>query len=293
MTGRTFLILSILVSSVVFLLTLGGAIYGTATLRETRVQPEELNRWRRQALRALERDQLASAELLSEKVLRHRPNDAVIRANLGRVYGRYATQQERGSAIYRAIAEHKLAIASRPELPDLYYNVACYYARAGDVDLAFDWLAQSIARGFGRMSLLETDEDLAELRKDPRFELMKKGERVPSREPTVRARLTHDRVKIGESVTLQIIIQRFLPPDSSADLEPAVVDWKDSAVFKEIRRTENQRTEEAVGGWTRVTTTVEIEIETDTDGLFAVPAATVRIGESMYKTDALVLTVER
>ncbi|MEW6212635.1 MAG: tetratricopeptide repeat protein [Acidobacteriota bacterium] len=51
-----------------------------------------------------------------------------------------------------------------------YFNMACGYARLGQKDKALDALAQAIAEGFTSRNAYETDEDLASLRAEPRFQ---------------------------------------------------------------------------------------------------------------------------
>jgi len=50
------------------------------------------------------------------------------------------------------------------------YNAAAMHARLGHTDQAFTWLTLAVRQGFGDARLLETDEDLASIRADKRFE---------------------------------------------------------------------------------------------------------------------------
>ena len=49
------------------------------------------------------------------------------------------------------------------------YNAACAHARLGHIDQGLAWLGKAIAAGYGDRNQLETDNDLASLRADPRF----------------------------------------------------------------------------------------------------------------------------
>lgn len=285
------MIASLILAGLGFVFVLGGAVYGAGQLRATRATAADIKMWRRQALRALDEGDLDVSETLSRKVLRHRPSDARVRANLGRTYRRTSDEYGRVSDLYRAIAEHKLAIASRPDLPDLYYNVACYYALAGDTELAFEWLHEAIDRGFGRLELMKTDPDLATLRTDARFDLVAHGRALPVNEAQVEARLERERVPLGKAVGLEIVVRRMVPA-AEADSQPVPrVTWSGDETLHEVDR-QTTRDVELEEGWAKLTFTVRIEVVAQRDGLFAVPGAKVQIGEKTYETGALVLTVE-
>lgn len=49
------------------------------------------------------------------------------------------------------------------------YNAACACARAGRLDDGLEWLAKAVDRGLSEREKIETDEDLALLREDPRY----------------------------------------------------------------------------------------------------------------------------
>ena len=51
-----------------------------------------------------------------------------------------------------------------------YYNLACGYAKLGQKDKALDALTSAVAEGFTQRQTYETDEDLAPLRADGRFQ---------------------------------------------------------------------------------------------------------------------------
>lgn len=52
------------------------------------------------------------------------------------------------------------------------YNRAAALARLGDADGAIDWLGRAIEAGFSQVQTLQTDDDLAPLRKDARFQAL-------------------------------------------------------------------------------------------------------------------------
>lgn len=53
--------------------------------------------------------------------------------------------------------------------PTTMYNLACTYSRLDQVDVAFDWLFKSLDAGFDSKWTLRADEDLDNLRGDPRY----------------------------------------------------------------------------------------------------------------------------
>lgn len=79
-----------------------------------------------------------------------------------------------GAALFRAERYAEAARLSersferRPH-PILGYNIACCWARSGDVDLALLWLGRSIDAGFRDGPQLLADADFAEVRRTPGF----------------------------------------------------------------------------------------------------------------------------
>ena len=62
-----------------------------------------------------------------------------------------------------------IAGAIDPEDPIVDYNLACASARSGDAALALKDLDRALAKGFRNCDLVDTDEDFARIRDDPRF----------------------------------------------------------------------------------------------------------------------------
>ncbi|MFL5398455.1 MAG: TPR end-of-group domain-containing protein [Myxococcales bacterium] len=77
-----------------------------------------------------------------------------------------------------AAAEHfKAALLLDYRKPATLYNLACAEARQRHIDEAFEWLGKAIDAGFDAKGMLRTDDDLDNLRSDPRFrELMRRTE---------------------------------------------------------------------------------------------------------------------
>ena len=57
--------------------------------------------------------------------------------------------------------------------PIVAYNVACAHSRAGRADAALAWLGTAVDHGFADQVLLDGDPDLARVRTDPRFAMLR------------------------------------------------------------------------------------------------------------------------
>jgi adenylate cyclase len=66
----------------------------------------------------------------------------------------------------RAFEWAEKALAIDPSDPTIRYNMGCFYAKAGEVDKAFDCLRDSITS----RSWAENDPDLENIREDPRYQ---------------------------------------------------------------------------------------------------------------------------
>lgn len=82
--------------------------------------------------------------------------------NLGVAY------DERGM-LREALKEYERAAELLPGYGDAYYNIACAYARLGDIDMALKAIKWAVARGFSDISLLRTDPDLDAIRGEEDF----------------------------------------------------------------------------------------------------------------------------
>lgn len=91
------------------------------------------------------------------------------------LYGQLASSQLHAGRNEEAIKTYEQAFAAGiPPGPNTrgvaYFNMACGYARLGQKDKAFAALHNAIAEGFTNRNAYETDEDLAPLRAEPRFQ---------------------------------------------------------------------------------------------------------------------------
>ena len=88
-----------------------------------------------------------------------------------------AIMLERSGDSRRAQEWAQRALQIDPSHPVMLYNIACFHALAGRVDLALDHLERAMELGFHHRDWLMTDPDLVNVRAHPRFEdLLKKTE---------------------------------------------------------------------------------------------------------------------
>ena len=221
MTGsRAFLWASIAIAAVGFV---GAVIAGGSMAARMRGKDDDESKAAlllAEALEKLDKGDVAGSRSLTERVLAIVPADPLARANLGRIYKTEGDHE-------RAIAEHKLALASDAELPDLYYNIACYYALMKRPDDAFTWLALALDHGFARLEHLRGDADLESLRKDPRFDLLARTGKLVTGVPRVRFHPSRRRIAIGEPFEISLVVERDVPLSDVLEAARALtVEWK-------------------------------------------------------------------
>jgi tetratricopeptide (TPR) repeat protein len=100
-----------------------------------------------------------------EELVQRDPSNATAKANLENAVKNKATVQERQDQIGGALK----GTESLPNDPRAAYNAARVYARLGDNDNAFMWLAKALELGYDQIDYLSLDPSLVNLRKDPRF----------------------------------------------------------------------------------------------------------------------------
>lgn len=61
-------------------------------------------------------------------------------------------------------------IALAPREPTFYYNLACTHSLLGQIDPAFQALSRAVQLGYNKLDHLVEDPDLANLKKDSRYE---------------------------------------------------------------------------------------------------------------------------
>jgi len=116
-------------------------------------------------------DELAIRQLVAEAY----PRSFAATINLGIAFHASGQGDQALQAFDQAMAQGPPA--DYPNRGAAYFNLGCGYALAGGKDQAFAALEKAIAEGFRNRRSYETDEDLASLRPDPRFQQLL--ERLP------------------------------------------------------------------------------------------------------------------
>ena len=130
---------------------------------------------------------LASAAALGAQVVDAKTADSLMKAqSFDRAYAAFETLVQRDSTSARYWFQLGMAAASLHRydkgaeafaksttlLPNIIatYNTAAMHARLGHTDDAFRWLTIAVRQGFGDEKTLRSDDDLASIRADKRFE---------------------------------------------------------------------------------------------------------------------------
>ncbi|HEV7747781.1 MAG TPA: tetratricopeptide repeat protein [Pyrinomonadaceae bacterium] len=108
------------------------------------------------------KERWAPAITLYESFLKDEPNNGRAWFNLG-----YALHFSREHT--RANSAFERAISLGYHEPVATYNIACGYAMLNQKDPAFEWLDRAFKAGFDANGTLQEDDDLNNLRSDPRF----------------------------------------------------------------------------------------------------------------------------
>ena len=100
---------------------------------------------------------------LYEAIVISEPDNIDALFNLGDAYTRRGLYD-------RGLEIDKRLVKLLPENEVVHYNLACSYSLMNEVDLAFDSLEKAMDLGYLEFEFMESDPDLANVRKDRRFE---------------------------------------------------------------------------------------------------------------------------
>ncbi len=112
---------------------------------------------------AMKQGQPQDAILYFREAVKARPQNWSARVNLGIVLAQIGRKAE-------AIEQFREVVRNEPDYnPSLYYNIACYYAVAGQSMRAMEWLEKAVSHGYDNWELIRTDPDLQNLRGLPEY----------------------------------------------------------------------------------------------------------------------------
>lgn len=104
-----------------------------------------------------------------EKILEERPNFIEALKMLAQLYT-LTGQYNKGLELDKRLAQ--LLVCD----PIIFYNLACSYSLMGDIDKSLQALRDALEKGYRDFSYMDKDPDLANLKKDKRFdELLSKN----------------------------------------------------------------------------------------------------------------------
>jgi len=99
---------------------------------------------------------------LLEAAAREDPDNIEVLVQLGDLYSRLGKIEE-------SLAVDLKLVSLCPQEKVFHYNLACSYSLLNDLDSALLALEKAFLLGYDDLEQIETDADLANLRKDPRF----------------------------------------------------------------------------------------------------------------------------
>ena len=112
---------------------------------------------------AMKQGQPEDAILYFSEAVKSNPRNWNARVNLGIVFSQVGRKAE-------AIEQFKEVLRNEPDYnPSLYYNIACYYAVAGQLNRGMEWLEKAVSHGYDNWGLIRTDPDLQNLRGLPEY----------------------------------------------------------------------------------------------------------------------------
>ena len=92
-----------------------------------------------------------------------KPDNWNARINLGIALSQMGRKAE-------AIEQYREVVRNEPDYnPSLYYNIACYYAVAGQLIRGMEWLEKAVSHGYDNWELIRSDPDLQNLRGLPEY----------------------------------------------------------------------------------------------------------------------------
>jgi tetratricopeptide (TPR) repeat protein len=109
------------------------------------------------------------------KAIRHYKKALALRPDFGEALNNLAIALAVNGDYDNALAALKQMVRLQPGNPVHYYSMASVLARQNKVDESIDWLETAIQRGFKDLGQIETDKNLENIRKSPRYQELVKS----------------------------------------------------------------------------------------------------------------------
>lgn len=129
-----------------------------------------------QGIKYMEAERYEEAIEEFKRALKDSPDDLRTHYEIAMAYllcGKYAL----------SVAHFRECLKKEPDNPIAHYNLACAYSLMNDADNAIKHLALSIEKGYKDLAHMEKDEDLDNIRTDPRYEELRKRFASPDNPP--------------------------------------------------------------------------------------------------------------
>jgi protein O-mannosyl-transferase len=86
------------------------------------------------------------------------------------------------STAYSSKGDHKAAMPLLMKIldmqrdnPNIYYNIACIYAKQNRADESIKWLIKAVQKGFINWNLMKADDDLINIRNEEGYKRIIQG----------------------------------------------------------------------------------------------------------------------
>ena len=229
--------------------------------------------------------QPSEGETLVRTLLAERPDDAHLRALLGRSLHLQQRYPE-------AVVQGRLALGIDPQLWQAAYNLACSSAALGDLDQSIRWLQVALRSGVPTAREVASDPDLLALQNDHRFSFYLATGILSRDEKDALALVQPASVQVGDlaTVTLTAIAlnRPLMSPREKVEVRPARP--FPPGLIKPVSRRETFSTGED-GDREFAQRTFQYTFEVLRSGALQLGPFEVRQGDAVHWTEPLVLRV--
>lgn len=226
-----------------------------------------------------------AAERLLLDVLVQRADDALANAALARALHLQGRDAE-------AVVAGRVAFGLDPKLWQAAYNLACHHTALGQHDAAIRWLQQALLLSDVTVDEVVADLDLLPLRDDHRFAFYENSGVLSRAEQDVIVRANAGVVRVGEPVTLSVLVialnRPLLSPRLAVSLE-VLSDWP-AGLVSPLARSESFSAGES-GGSEYSQRTFQFIFVPKQEGFIALGPFRVEQGDRVHYTGATILEV--